>query len=117
MASTVNNETLRRLVVEVGEETLLILLAVFVDELQNYLDQLVDAPTIGQIREISHSIKTSAASFGADELAEFACECESRIKLAQDTWIREQQLHFVKMLQVTVFEYKNLMKQQVRFDN
>ncbi|PKF49435.1 Hpt domain-containing protein [Enterovibrio nigricans] len=117
MASTVNHETLRRLAVEVGEETVSSLLIVFSDELSRYSDQLTDAPSPLKVREISHAIKSSAASFGADELAELARECESRVKLGQDSWVHDQLPRLTTMLQGTASEYKALAGQQDLFNS
>ena len=111
MATTVNHETLRRLAVEVGEETVSSLLVVFSDELSRYYDQLAETPSTNQVREISHAIKSSAASFGADELAELARECESRVKLGQESWVHEQLPRLTSMLQGTASEYKALADQ------
>lgn len=116
MALTVNNETLRRLAFEVGEEMVSSLLFVFSDELKGYYEQLSDAPTIMQIREISHAIKSSAASFGADELAELARECESRIILGQEAWAQEQLPQFVNVLQKTASHYFELAQKDI-FDS
>lgn len=112
MASTVNHETLRRLADEVGEETVSSLLVVFSDELTRYSDQLSAAPTAMKVRDISHAIKSSAASFGADELAELARECESRVKLGQDAWVHDQLPRLTSMLEGTASHYKALASAQ-----
>lgn len=117
MALTVNNETLRRLAFEVGEETVFLLLTVFSEELKEYFDQLSDSPTTLQIREISHAIKSSAASFGADELAELARECESRVKLGQEAWVQEQLPRLTNILQIAATKYCDLASQKDLFDN
>ncbi|CZF86253.1 MULTISPECIES: Hpt domain-containing protein [Grimontia] len=116
MASTVNHETLRRLAVEVGEDTVSSLLVVFSDELSRYSDQLSEAPSAMQVREISHAIKSSAASFGADELAELARECESRVKQGQESWVQDQLPRLTMMLQGTAVQYKALAGQQDLLD-
>lgn len=108
MPSMANHETLRRLTVEVGEETLFSLLVVFSDELDRYVDELSNAPSVIQIRDISHSIKSSAASFGADQLAELARECESRVKLGQESWVTDELPHLINLLIATVSEYRLL---------
>ncbi|WP_028022805.1 Hpt domain-containing protein [Enterovibrio calviensis] len=116
MASIVNHETLRRLAVEVGEETVSSLLVVFSDELSRYSDELSETPSVMQVREISHAIKSSAASFGADELAELARECESRVKLGQESWVHEQLPRLTSMIEGTASQYKALASRQDLFD-
>ncbi|WP_150138038.1 Hpt domain-containing protein [Candidatus Enterovibrio escicola] len=117
MATIVNHETIRRLAVEVGEETVASLLVVFSDEISRYYEQLSEAPSTSQIREISHAIKSSAASFGADELAALARECESRVKLGQESWVHDQLPRLISMLRGTVSEYKALANQQNLFNH
>jgi two-component system, phosphorelay protein LuxU len=108
MAININQETIKRLAAEVGEETVSILFNVFSDELEQYLRQLSDQPTVIQIGDISHAIKSSAASFGADDLALMAQECESRVKQEQDHWIINQLPEFRKIVEETAYEYKQL---------
>lgn len=108
MAMSINAATIKRLAEEVGEDTVTLLLNVFSDELEQYLRQLSDQPSVSQVREISHAIKSSAASFGADELAEMAQECESRMKQGQDQWMNDHLPQFRQMVQGMAVEYKQL---------
>ncbi|MFD2177323.1 Hpt domain-containing protein [Veronia pacifica] len=108
MGTTINRETLRRLAAEVGEETVTVLLNVFSDELNRYQSQLSHEPSVSDVRDISHAIKSSAASFGADDLAEFAQECESRVKLGQDVWVRDHLPELTSMLKGAATEYRAL---------
>ena len=117
MVLMVNNETIQRLTIDVGKETALLLLGVFSEELNDYFQQLSDLPTILHIREKSHAIKSSAASFGADELAEFACECENRVKMGQDLWVMEQFPRFLGILQETAMKYHDLALRKDLFEN
>lgn len=108
MAMSINANTLKRLSDEVGEETVSLLLNVFSDELEQYLRQLSDQPSVSQVREISHAIKSSAASFGADELAEMAQECESRMKQGQAEWMNNHLPEFKQMVEGMALKYKQL---------
>ncbi|MCG7585981.1 Hpt domain-containing protein [Photobacterium sp. OFAV2-7] len=108
MAMSINASTIKRLSEEVGQDTVTLLLNVFSDELEQYLRQLSDQPTISQVREISHAIKSSAASFGADELAEMAQECESRVKQGQEQWMNDHLSEFTQMVKGMAVEYKQL---------
>lgn len=108
MAKSINAETIKQLTEEVGEETVLLLLNVFSDELEQYLRQLSDQPSINQVGEISHAIKSSAASFGADDLAQMAQECESRVKQGQDEWMADHLPDFRQMVKGMAHEYRQL---------
>ncbi|MGF1683800.1 Hpt domain-containing protein [Photobacterium minamisatsumaniensis] len=108
MATGINAETIRRMADEVGHDTLTLLLTVFSDELDQYFCQLSDQPSVGQVREISHAIKSSAASFGADELALMAQECESRVKQGQDQWMFDHLSEFRQLVEGMAIEYKRL---------
>ena len=108
MATAINAETIKRLADEVGQETVSLLFNVFSDELHQYLHQLSDQPSVNQVGEISHAIKSSAASFGADELAAMAQECESRVKQGQKEWMNDHLPEFRQMVQGMAQEYKAL---------
>ncbi len=106
MVMSINAETIKRLAEEVGEETVILLLNVFSDELEQYLRQLSDQPSVNQVGEISHAIKSSAASFGADDLAEMAQECESRVRQGQDDWMVDHLREFTQRVKAMGHEYK-----------
>ncbi|MGF1723328.1 Hpt domain-containing protein [Photobacterium nomapromontoriensis] len=108
MATIINAETIKRMADEVGHETLLLLLNVFSDELEQYQHQLSAQPTMSQMGEISHSIKSSAASFGADDLASMAQECEFRVRQGQEKWMRDHLPEFRQMVENMANEYKRL---------
>ncbi|KLV10752.1 MULTISPECIES: Hpt domain-containing protein [Photobacterium] len=108
MTSIINADTIKRMADEVGHDTLQLLLNVFSDELDQYFRQLSSQPTISQVREISHAIKSSAASFGADELAVMAQECESRVKQGQDQWILDHLPEYRQMVEGMAIEYRRL---------
>ncbi|RXJ73553.1 phosphorelay protein LuxU [Veronia nyctiphanis] len=108
METTINRDTLRRLADEVGEETVTVLLNVFSDELNRYQTLLSEQPTVSDVREISHAIKSSAASFGADDLANFAQECEARVKLGQDIWVHDHINELTSMLKGAANKYRAL---------
>ena len=108
MATNINAETLKRLADEVGVETVVILLNVFSDELEQYLHKLSSQPSVNQIGDISHAIKSSAASFGADDLALMAQECEFRVRQGQDDWMIDHLPQFRQMVEGMAVEYKQL---------
>ena len=65
-----------------------------------------------EIGNISHSIKSSAASFGADELSELARECEYRVKLEQDEWVLAQLPTLLTTLEQAIRDYQSLAAQE-----
>ena len=108
MAININAETLKKLADEVGADTVAILLNVFSDELEQYCQKLSSQPSINQIGDISHAIKSSAASFGADDLALMAQECGYRVRQGQDDWMIDHLPQFRQMVAGMAIEYKQL---------
>ncbi|WP_297482349.1 Hpt domain-containing protein [uncultured Photobacterium sp.] len=108
MAININLETLKKLADEVGADTVVILLNVFSNELEQYCQKLSSQPSINQIGDISHAIKSSAASFGADDLALMAQECEYRVRQGQDDWMIDHLPQFRQMVEGMAIEYKQL---------
>lgn len=117
MASCVNETTIKQLASEVGEETIALLLNVFCDELEQYSQKLISDPTIGDVREISHSIKSSAGSFGADPLAAMALECEERAKQEQNEWVEHHLDEFIQVVQTTGAEFRKLATHKQLLDS
>lgn len=70
---------------EIGQDNVPMLLDIFVDELRGYAlalnnDELLEEQRLVQMKEISHALKSSAASFGADHLCELANDIDYRVK-------------------------------------
>ncbi|GAB6263160.1 Hpt domain-containing protein [Photobacterium sp. CCB-ST2H9] len=116
MTAMINQATLKKLAEEVGQETVALLLEVFSGELEQYLQQLAEQPSVMQIREISHAIKSSAASFGADDLAQMAQECESRVKQGQENWVSEHLPELQKLVGDMAEQYRHLASDQEAFN-
>ncbi|MCL9774626.1 Hpt domain-containing protein [Vibrio methylphosphonaticus] len=78
-----NHDTVTKLGSEIGMDNLPILLGIFTGELVTYQDQLT-AGTLSEkvecMKEISHALKSSAASFGAEALCDFALAVDSDAK-------------------------------------
>ncbi|MGF1686218.1 Hpt domain-containing protein [Photobacterium japonica] len=108
MATTMNADTIKRMADEVGQDTLLLLLNMFSDELDQFFQQLSAQPSLAQVRDISHSIKSSAASFGADELSMMAQECEFRVKQGQEQWMEDHLPTYRQMVEQVATEYRQL---------
>ncbi len=70
-----NRAKVEQLSEEIGSENVPMLLDIFIGELAGYqtkLKTLEGDEQIRQLKEISHALKSSAASFGADRLCELA---------------------------------------------
>ena len=108
MLVNVNFSTLNTLVAEVGDETIRSLLVVFSDEMTQYQQILEQKPSLEEIRKITCYIKSSAATFGADKLAQLARECEQRGRLGQDVRLQKQLPKLAEMLEQISVQYKDL---------
>ncbi|MDC0612539.1 Hpt domain-containing protein [Vibrio sp.] len=81
-----NQQTIDELANEIGAENIPMLLAIFLNELSEYLDifnHCEDSQKVTHLTDISHALKSSAASFGADALCQLAISIDSKAK--QDT--------------------------------
>lgn len=78
-----NKQKIASLGEEIRPENVPVLLGIFLNELETYLGVLSDATyndKITYLKEISHALKSSAASFGADVLCDFALNLDGRAK-------------------------------------
>ncbi|MFA0086240.1 Hpt domain-containing protein [Vibrio sp. 10N.261.51.F12] len=78
-----DHDKVNKLGSEIGMDNLPILLGIFTGELVNYQAQLTTGSLSDKIdcmKEISHALKSSAASFGAEALCEFALLVDSEVK-------------------------------------
>lgn len=79
----INNHKISELGQEIGEENIPLLLEIFLSELGMYRQKLLDDVPGGNMSyliEISHALKSSAASFGADQLCSVARHIDSNAK-------------------------------------
>jgi two-component system phosphorelay protein LuxU len=106
----INEEKIQRLASEIGQENVPMLLTIFLGELKEYITILSsnDSPSIEpQLGAISHALKSSAASFGADELCAFAIEIDKMAKLGQAMEAKTKA--FIEILQRTHKQYSTLI--------
>ncbi|HDY7420757.1 quorum-sensing phosphorelay protein LuxU [Vibrio vulnificus] len=78
-----NQKKIASLTEEIGADNVPVLLEIFLSELESYLKVLCDATysdKLVYLKDISHALKSSAASFGADALCHFAVEIDTRAK-------------------------------------
>lgn len=68
-----NQQKIDELSMEIGSDNVPVLLDIFLGEMDTYIDnlsQLEGSEQLVYLKEISHALKSSAASFGADSLCE-----------------------------------------------
>lgn len=83
MSELINQSKIDVLAKEIGEENIPILVNIFLDELKDYQQKLLGEVVVDKLsylKDISHALKSSAASFGADRLCAKAVELDSRAK-------------------------------------
>lgn len=80
-----NQQKVDELAGEIGQENVPVLLEIFLGELKGYYEHLdlnKDTDTSKYLADISHALKSSAASFGADSLCSFAISVDAKVKQA-----------------------------------
>lgn len=109
-----NEQKIERLSNEIGTENVPILLDIFLGELNLYINTIQSDETQDKadyLREISHALKSSAASFGADKLCQLSIDMDNRIKAGQVLNPVEDSAQMVGMLEVTRDAYQALVAQ------
>ena len=82
--AVLNQQKIEGLSQEIGSENVPILLDIFLGEMDIYigtLSELQGTAQLGYLKEISHALKSSAASFGADRLCELAIAIDKKAKV------------------------------------
>ncbi len=78
-----NQTKIDKLAKDIGKENVPLLVEIFLGELTTYKQSLVSEELTDKaryLRDISHALKSSAASFGADKLCAKALDIDSRAK-------------------------------------
>lgn len=107
-----NQQKIERLSGEIGQENVPVLLDIFLGELNTYLESLNSSQTLdkGQyLKEISHALKSSAASFGADKLCAYAAEVDAAAKAGQSQIEATYAASMVELLETTKMRYQQLI--------
>ncbi|MDK9760265.1 Hpt domain-containing protein [Vibrio sp. D173a] len=106
-----NQQKVDELASEIGQENVPVLLEIFLGELKGYhehLEQSNEEDSTKYLADISHALKSSAASFGADSLCNFAIGLDAKVK--QSKPITDDDYQDMKALLVTTYgEYQQLM--------
>lgn len=112
MREWINQSKIDLLAKEIGEENVPILVNIFLGELNDYQSKLVSdtvADKLAYLKEISHALKSSAASFGADRLCAKAVELDSRVKSGEMMDISLEVEHMLELLKQTHQCYSDLV--------
>lgn len=106
-----NKHKLDQLASEIGASNVPILLDIFLNEMTQYIDALNDDDRDQEayLKEISHALKSSAASFGAESLCAFAIEIDAKSKLDEVLDVTEEQEKMIALLYETQQRYKTLL--------
>ena len=107
MTAYLNSNKVADLSQEIGEENLPVLLNIFLDELDGYRKVLSGAPEEleSPLSEISHALKSSAASFGADNLCEMAIKFDACVKAGEKINTSENRESILRCLGETIRVY------------
>ncbi|MEC7942072.1 MAG: quorum-sensing phosphorelay protein LuxU [Pseudomonadota bacterium] len=111
MTKVLNQQKVDELAGEIGQENVPVLLEIFLGELKGYYEHLEvnkESDTSKYLADISHALKSSAASFGADSLCSFAIGLDSKVK--QSLPITDGDFEDMQSLLLSTYtEYQQLM--------
>ncbi|MEH0761594.1 MULTISPECIES: quorum-sensing phosphorelay protein LuxU [Vibrio] len=114
MMDVLNKEKIERLASEIGADNVPILLDIFLGELAQYKSKLTDDASldvVSYLKEISHALKSSAASFGAEVLCAYAIELDSMAKAGQSFDPNSSRDKMIDLLSETESHYQRLVSQ------
>lgn len=107
-----NQDKIERLANEIGADNVPILLDIFLGELAQYKERLRSDTSMdvnGYLKEISHALKSSAASFGAEVLCAYAIELDSMVKAGQNFDPTISKGKMISLLEETEQHYQRLV--------
>ncbi|GAK86593.1 phosphorelay protein LuxU [Vibrio ponticus] len=107
----INHQQVERLKQEIGADNLPVLLGIFLTELNQYAEKLnlPDNDQDSYLKEISHALKSSAASFGAEALRSLAIDYDSAGKSGLMLASPEHKQKMLNLLQITHQQYEILL--------
>ena len=108
----INQTKIDQLATEIGQENMPTLLGIFLDELQTYQDKLASLEGAGQaqyLQEISHALKSSAASFGAEALCAYSTELDASAKSGASAHGADNKQQMLSLLSDTQQQYQQLL--------
>lgn len=105
-----NQQKIDELSIEVGSDNVPMLFEIFLGEMETYLDNLqryLGSDQLLYLQEISHALKSSAASFGADCLCELATSIDHKAKADKLSVDGEEVNHMIDLLRNTRDVYRS----------
>ncbi len=107
-----NQSKIDKLAMEIGEENVPVLVQIFLGELITYQQSLTSGELKDKaqyLKEISHALKSSAASFGADKLCAKALDIDTMVKQGEPFDEDIEAAHMVEILSQTQGSYQQLV--------
>lgn len=95
---------------EIGQDNLPVLLDIFLGELNGYQEELTSDEEELETRlgDISHALKSSAASFGAENLCQVATGIDAQVKAGRKINTQVNRESIVTSLEETINAYDSL---------
>ncbi len=95
---------------EIGNDNVSLLFDIFLGEMDTYIDNLQSVSgdkQLSYLKDISHALKSSAASFGADRLCELAISIDNKVKNNELTEYGDEVTAMVALLTDTRDAYRS----------
>jgi HPt (histidine-containing phosphotransfer) domain-containing protein len=108
--NVLNQQKIDELSMEIGSDNVPVLFDIFLGEMDTYIEnlsQLQGAERLAYSKEISHALKSSAASFGADRLCELAMSIDKKAKAGELTAESEELEAMFDLLHETRDAYRS----------
>ncbi|MCA2484458.1 quorum-sensing phosphorelay protein LuxU [Vibrio sp. Vb2853] len=108
--NVLNQQKIDELSMEIGSDNVPVLFDIFLGEMDTYIEnlsQLQGAERLAYSKEISHALKSSAASFGADRLCELAMSIDKKAKAGELTVESEELEAMFDLLHETRDAYRS----------
>ncbi|YCO04635.1 quorum-sensing phosphorelay protein LuxU [Vibrio sp. VNB-15] len=105
-----NQQKINELAAEIGSENVPVLLDIFLGEMDVYINNLSQyqgGEQLIYLKEISHALKSSAASFGADRLCDLAIATDKKAKASELVEGSEELSLMLDLLHVTRDAYRS----------
>ncbi|PMH41927.1 phosphorelay protein LuxU [Vibrio sp. 10N.286.49.B3] len=113
MSEVLNKTKIDQLANEIGPENIPVLLGIFLGELTAYKERLIQLEgeeLATYLASICHELKSSAASFGADRLCQFALDIDFRVKLNQDLELEKSVDFMLELIGFTYDTYQSFVQ-------
>lgn len=107
--SVLNQQKIEQLAMEIGSDNVPMLLDIFLGEVDTYIDNLQKyegEEQLTYLKDISHALKSSAASFGADRLCELANSIDKKAKVGTLVVNGEEAISMADVLRDTQEVYR-----------